>query len=377
MLQRDEELARRLQQEENLKKLAKSHRDKKPTTKGISSPGGSPKWNKRRQKEPEVANGGQEGMRGEQLLVGGGLRNLGGLGAVGGAGSPGKYPPPVQRVEVPELAQIMAEEELRQEREKKGMWSSPSPVRANTIATKLKRDQLFEAFPDVDRNALDEIFKANNYEFQSTVWEVNAVFREPAGPVKEVFSPEALVEMEKRRDSSPARRKAKGQSDSTDGQFQSTEQPDYEDYRAEATLHFKQRDECFKKAAKAYHAGQKELAVHYSNQGRLHSMRLKEANRRAAELILVQRRHVTGENKLDLHNLHVEEALQALQEVLIERQMHPSPGQHRYLEVVTGRGKHSKMGVAKLKPAVCKFLEQKGYRFTTPNAGCLKVYLSP
>ncbi|XP_030836727.1 uncharacterized protein LOC100891052 [Strongylocentrotus purpuratus] len=373
MLQRDEELARRLQQEENLKKLAKSHRDKKPTTKGISSPGGSPKWNKRRQKEPEVANGGQEGMRGEQLLVGGGLRNLGGLGAVGGAGSPGKYPPPVQRVEVPELAQIMAEEELRQEREKKGMWSSPSPVRANTIATKLKRDQLFEAFPDVDRNALDEIFKANNYEFQSTVWEVNAVFREPAGPVKEVFSPEALVEMEKRRDSSPARRKAKGQSDSTDGQFQSTEQPDYEDYRAEATLHFKQRDECFKKAAKAYHAGQKELAVHYSNQGRLHSMRLKEANRRAAELILVQRRHVTGENKLDLHNLHVEEALQALQEVLIERQMHPSPGQHRYLEVVTGRGKHSKMGVAKLKPAVCKFLEQKGYSFTAPNAGCLKV----
>eukprot|EP00057_Strongylocentrotus_purpuratus_P004739 XP_003729344.1 PREDICTED: NEDD4-binding protein 2 [Strongylocentrotus purpuratus] len=199
------------------------------------------------------------------------------------------------------------------------------------------------------------------------------VYREPAGPVKEVFGPEALVEMEKRRDGPPARRKAKGQSDSTDGQFHSTEQPDYEDYRAKATLHFNQRDECFKKAAKAYRTGKKEHASYYSKQGRLQSMELKEANRRAAELILVQRKHVTGENKLDLHNLHVEEALQALQEVLIERQRNPSPGQHRYLEVVTGQGKHSKMGVAKLKPAVCKFLEQKGYSFTAPNAGCLKV----
>ncbi|XP_041485019.1 uncharacterized protein LOC121431528 [Lytechinus variegatus] len=378
MLQRDEELARRLQQEENLKKLAKAHRDKKPTK--FVSPG-SPKRNKRRQKEPEpngaIVNGGQDPKRGEQVLVGGGLRNLGEMGAVGRA-EPGKYPPPVQRMEVPELAQIMAEEELKQEREKKGVWNSPSPVRANTIATKLKRDQLFEAFPDVDRKALDEIFIANNYDLRATEWEVNAVYRECTDPVKDVFSPEALEEMEKRRESSPARRKGKGQSDRTDGHYQSTEKPAYEDYRAEATLHFKQRDECFKKAAKAYHSGQKELAVYYSNQGRLHSMKLKEANRRAAEMMLKQRKHETGANKLDLHNLHVEEALEALQEVLFEREeqiRHGTP--QRYLEVVTGRGRHSKGGVARLKPAVEKFLEQKGYRFTTPNAGCLRVYFSP
>nr|XP_054755912.1 uncharacterized protein LOC129261913 [Lytechinus pictus] len=382
MLQRDEELARRLQQEENLKKLAKAHRDKKPTK--FVSPG-SPKRSKRRQKEPEpdgaAANGGQDSRRGEQVLVGGGLRNLGEMGAVGRA-ERGKYPPPVQRMEVPELAQIMAEEELKQEREKNGVWNSPSPVRANTIATKLKRDQLFEAFPDVDRKALDEIFIANNYDLQATKWEVNAVYREYTDPVKDVFSPEALIEMEKRRESSPARRKGKGQSDRTDGQFQSTEKPAYEDYRAEATLHFKQRDECFKKAAKAYHSGQKELAVHYSNQGRLHSMKLKEANRRAAEMMLKQRKHETGANKLDLHNLHVEEALEALQEVLFEREEKirrgtPSPGKQRYLEVVTGRGRHSQGGVARLKPAVEKFLEQRGYNFTTPNAGCLRVYFSP
>ncbi|XP_071478990.1 uncharacterized protein [Diadema antillarum] len=361
MLKRDEELARRLQQEENLKKLVKSHKNK-------TGKAGAP-WSPKTRKKKEVAGIG--GVTGR------------GMGQMGEGELTGRIqPPPVQRTVVPELAKIMAEEEEKERAEKQEVWSNGNQERGSSIATKLKREQLYEAYPDVDKSVLEEIFKANSYDLRHTKWEVNAVYREPAEPVKNVYSPGALERMQRRRQNSPARQKVDGD-DSSDGQFQSREQPDYDDYRAEASLHYRQRNECFKKAAKAYHSGQKELALHYSTQGRLHSMQLKEANVRAAALIVQQRRQETGEDKLDLHNLHLEEALQVLQEVLMEKEQqwgrrrvdHGSPSQNRYLEVVTGRGKHSHGGMAKLRPAVETFLQQRGYRFSVTNAGCFRVFL--
>ena len=48
--------------------------------------------------------------------------------------------------------------------------------------------------------------------------------------------------------------------------FQSMEDPTYHDFRAEATLHYQQRQECFHKAAAAYQRGLKDLASFYSRQ---------------------------------------------------------------------------------------------------------------
>ena len=122
----DEELARRLQQEENLKKLAKAHRDKKPTK--FVTPG-SPKRSRKKQKEKEtsgLANGGTpEQARGENIVVGGGMRILGELGVVGGA-EMGVYPPPVQRMDVPDLAKIMEEEEKMRKKREGGIVVSAS-----------------------------------------------------------------------------------------------------------------------------------------------------------------------------------------------------------------------------------------------------------
>ena len=60
----------------------------------------------------------------------------------------------------------------------------------------------------------------------------------------------------------------------------------YSDFRAEASTHYKQRQECFDKAAAAYKSGMKDVASFYSQQGHVHTEKLKQANLRAAETIV-------------------------------------------------------------------------------------------
>lgn len=49
-------------------------------------------------------------------------------------------------------------------------------------------------------------------------------------------------------------------------QFQDTEDPEYEDFRAEAALQREKQQECFSKAADAYSQGRKQVASFYSQQ---------------------------------------------------------------------------------------------------------------
>ncbi len=78
------------------------------------------------------------------------------------------------------------------------------------------------------------------------------------------------------------------------------------------------------------------------------------------------------ENILDLHGLHVEEAVEKLDEVLKERSqqavsntssnMPPLIHQPSHLLIITGRGKNSRGGVARIKPAVATYLKNNNYR---------------
>lgn len=71
--------------------------------------------------------------------------------------------------------------------------------------------------------------------------------------------------------------------------YQTMDDPDYVDYRAEASAHYKLRHQFFQKAADAYRRGMRSLASFYSQQGHLHTEKLKEANGRAADKIMQSR----------------------------------------------------------------------------------------
>ena len=48
--------------------------------------------------------------------------------------------------------------------------------------------------------------------------------------------------------------------------YQDGAEPEYEDYRGEANLHYRLRHECFQKAREAYRRGLKQVATFYSQQ---------------------------------------------------------------------------------------------------------------
>ncbi|XP_019851637.1 PREDICTED: uncharacterized protein LOC100633468 [Amphimedon queenslandica] len=127
---------------------------------------------------------------------------------------------------------------------------------------------------------------------------------------------------------------------------------DYSDLRAEAAVHAQLRAEAFQKAAKARGEKQGELAMHYAQVGHKHTEKMNDANRRAAMMTYRIKNKGRDKNNLDLHCLHVHEALQVLEERLMEP--HKKGDQ---LFVITGRGVHSK-GPPKVKPAVWNRLKK-------------------
>lgn len=77
---------------------------------------------------------------------------------------------------------------------------------------------------------------------------------------------------------------------------------------------------------------------------------------------------------LDLHHVHLKEALMILKDRLMDwyRREAPSGGRpRRKFVIITGVGRHSERG-SKLQPAVYKYLAQHGWNFDY-DAGCFTV----
>ncbi|KYO45908.1 NEDD4-binding protein 2 isoform B [Alligator mississippiensis] len=249
-------------------------------------------------------------------------------------------------------------------------------------AAKLKEKQLFEMFPTINQNFLRDIFKDNNYSLEQTEQFLNCVLE--ADPVRTVVAQGAVQQSETLPSCSTVKnrdKKAKKFKEDEDVMskmtFQDIEYPGYDDFRAEAVLHQHKRQECLKKAGEAYCMGMKPVAAFYAQQGRLHEQKMKEANHAAAVQIFEKvNASLLPMNVLDLHGLHVDEAMNHLSRVLQEKsEEYKQTGGKPYLCVITGRGSHSQGGVARIKPAAIKYLTSHNFRFTEIKPGCLKVML--
>ncbi|KAM8971371.1 NEDD4-binding protein 2 isoform X2 [Sarcophilus harrisii] len=277
------------------------------------------------------------------------------------------------------LREIMSEEIALQE--KHDMKQVPFVFEKN-CAAKLKEKQLLKMFPTINQNFLMDIFKDNNYCLEQTVQFLNCVLE--ADPVKTVVAQEFIHQNEAASSYNTPKSKEKKTKKSketedipNDPSFQDFEYPKYDDYRAEAVLHQQKRLECYSKAKEAYRMGKKNVATFYAQQGSLHEEKMREANHLAAvEIFEKVNASLLPQNVLDLHGLHVDEAINHLITVLQQKtDEHKQNGGKPYLSVITGRGNHSQGGVARIKPAVIKYLTSHNFRFSEIKPGCLKVLL--
>ncbi|XP_032190018.1 NEDD4-binding protein 2 isoform X1 [Mustela erminea] len=277
------------------------------------------------------------------------------------------------------LREIMSEEIALQE---KHDLKREALLFEKDCATKLKEKQLFKIFPAINQNFLVDIFKDHNYSLEHTVQFLNCVLE--GDPVKTVVAQEFVHQNENvpsHTTQKSKEKKAKKSKETEDipnePSFQDFEYPEYNDYRAEAFLHQQKRIECYSKAKEAYRMGKKHVATFYAQQGSLHEQKMKEANHLAAvEIFEKVNASLLPQNVLDLHGLHVDEAIEHLMTVLQQKtEEFKQNGGKSYLSVITGRGNHSQGGVARIKPAVIKYLTSHSFRFSEIKPGCLKVML--
>lgn len=273
------------------------------------------------------------------------------------------------------LRDIMIEEQVMQDSVEK-CRSSRKDLDKKDSAAKLKENQLFSMFPTIDRHFLRDIFRDHNYSLEQTEQFLQTLLDD--GPVKNVVAPEPSPQRNGTYRAPSKERKWKSRDGEVDAaQFQDSEDPEYDDFRTEATLQRRQQIECFNKAAEAHRQGRKDVASFYAQQGHMHGEKMREANHRAAMQIFQQvNASLLPQNILDLHGLHVDEAIHHLSQVLLDKCLEFHQGVcPPQLSVITGRGNRSQGGVARIRPAVLDYLKNQHYSYTEPKIGLVLVTL--
>ncbi|KAL6215224.1 hypothetical protein ACLB2K_014655 [Fragaria x ananassa] len=159
----------------------------------------------------------------------------------------------------------------------------------------------------------------------------------------------------------------------------------YSDLREEARDHARVRNAYLEQARQAYLVGNKALAKELSVKGQLHNMHMKAAHGKAQESIYRQRNpEMQGngrahERMIDLHGLHVSEALHRLKHelsILRNTARAAETGLQVYICVGTGHHTRGSRTPARLPVAVQRYLlEEEGLNYSEPQPGLLRVLM--
>jgi len=125
------------------------------------------------------------------------------------------------------------------------------------------------------------------------------------------------------------------------------------------------------RSQEAYHAGRHADAKKFSTQAKEAHLRADAIAAQAAELTFKLHNESQPPDTMDLHGLTVKEALQKVDARMAEDKAKGAD----HLILIVGAGKHSPLGIAKIKPAVEDLLVRHKANFVLgePNEGCVTV----
>ncbi|GMH11769.1 hypothetical protein Nepgr_013610 [Nepenthes gracilis] len=162
----------------------------------------------------------------------------------------------------------------------------------------------------------------------------------------------------------------------------------YSELREEAQEHARLQNAYLEQARQAFFIGNKALAKELSMKGQMHNMQMKAAHIKAQESTYHQRNPVSLElqgsgrvqdRMIDLHGLHVNEAIHVLKhELTALRSATRSSDQHLHVLICVGTGHHTRGSrtPARLPIAVQRYLlEEEGLEYVEPQPGLLQVVI--
>ncbi|XP_025834921.1 NEDD4-binding protein 2 isoform X2 [Agrilus planipennis] len=274
----------------------------------------------------------------------------------------------LRKNQAPNLKDIMAREKERNKYIKEiEQWKKLTP---DDLAAKLTRKKLFDSFPTIDQDLLVEILHAHNNSYQQTV-EVLL----NSTKVEDISDPYGTI-LQPPISSTILEEMKEAQQENTENDEK--ENKSANELREEARKHLAKRHELYLKAQKHFQKGEGLIASYYSSLAEERGLLYEKANTLAAHMLLNDNSQKKDFHTLDLHYLYVKEAISAL-DIFMDRNIMLVSGnnnKNQELFIITGRGKGSKDGKSKLKPAVISRLRKRKLNYCIMNPGLLKVYVN-
>ncbi|BFZ14652.1 hypothetical protein BsWGS_17690 [Bradybaena similaris] len=278
-----------------------------------------------------------------------------------------------RRGHVDSLISIMQEEMAREEQQREQLRIIESTGDMEALATRIKRIELSNLFPSMAPDVLEDIFRSTGYSKEETIRILYQSYNIPPVPMSQ----------DKEEILNQLRKSQEGFEHVEDINDEDTPSEDsessYESYRDEARFRRQLAMDCQQQALRYQSNGMQGAALFYRQRAKNYKEDERVANARAANVLFdkgSERLHL--ENTLDLHLYRLDEAIHAVNVAieLKEDEYRKRPDKkNSYLDIVTGWGRNSKNGKAKLKPAIIHHLYAKSFQYEEKSPGMLRIYL--
>ncbi|KAG6907902.1 hypothetical protein DXG01_006957 [Tephrocybe rancida] len=155
----------------------------------------------------------------------------------------------------------------------------------------------------------------------------------------------------------------------------------YANLRARANEEGDAMAKAFEQSHEAYSRGDGATAKTLSNRGKEHQRHMELLNKQAADWIFIENNKDSKPGEIDLHGLHVKEAISRTDDAIEAAKRRGDSELHLIEPLVdnsAGKGLHSKGGSAKIKPAVEELLQKHCLlaKLDPDNAGVLIVQIN-